>query len=305
MNERRLGRLAARQLGLFTRAQAVDCGYSAFQIRRRIGRGEWQQVCGPVLAFRGRQLTAPVLAAAAHLAVPGSVIAGPSAALWYDLPTGAAGATGRWLWVGRPGRCRVADVRTLCDPLTEDDVHRGDGMLITSPGRTVFDCLRVMPDDAALRLAFRALQRGWTTRGELKRRIHEFAGRRGAPRLAMLMATVVGDAESAAERLALGLLRRTRITGWVANAEIRDRAGLIGYGDIVFYAARLVVEIDGWAFHSDQERFQRDRSRQNRLVAAGWTVLRFTWADLRYRPDQFVAAVRAALKIADSRRKVQ
>jgi hypothetical protein len=79
---------------------------------------------------------------------------------------------------------------------------------------------------------------------------------------------------------------------------IRDGAGLIGYGDIVFARARLVIEIDGWAFHSDQERFQRDRSRQNRLVAAGWTVLRFTWSDLKDRPEAFVAAIRTALMIA-------
>jgi very-short-patch-repair endonuclease len=59
-----------------------------------------------------------------------------------------------------------------------------------------------------------------------------------------------------------------------------------------------VIEIDGWAFHSDQERFQRDRSRQNRLVAAGWTVLRFTWSDLKDRPEAFVAAIRTALMIA-------
>jgi very-short-patch-repair endonuclease len=303
MNERRLGRLAARQLGLFTRAQAVDCGYSAFQIRRRLARDEWQQVCGSVLAFRGRQLTEPVLAAATHLAVPGSVIAGPSAARWYDLPVGPA--TGRWLWLGRPGRCRLPGVRTICDPLIADDIRRGDGMLITAPGRTVFDCLRVLPDDAALDLATRALQRGWTTSGELKRRVHAVAGRHGAPRVASLMATMLGGAESAAERLAHGLLRQARITGWVANAEIRDRAGRIGYGDIVFRAAHLVIEIDGWAFHSDQERFQRDRSRQNRLVAAGWTVLRFTWADLRDRPEKFVAEIRTALKIAISRQEAQ
>jgi very-short-patch-repair endonuclease len=72
----------------------------------------------------------------------------------------------------------------------------------------------------------------------------------------------------------------------------------------VFAKARLVIEIDGFAYHGDRDRFQRDRTRQNRLVAAGWTVLRFTWADLRHRPGQFVAAVRAALKIAVSRQDV-
>src|SRR5688572_6219331 len=114
MNERRLARIAARQLGLFTRAQAADCGYSAFQIRRRVTAGDWQPVVGQVLAFRGRQLTAPVLAGAAALAVPGSVIAGPSAAYWYALPTGT---TTRWLWTGPSGRSRLEGVRILRDPL--------------------------------------------------------------------------------------------------------------------------------------------------------------------------------------------
>jgi hypothetical protein len=54
MDGRRLARIAARHLGLFTRAEAAQCGYSRFQVRRRLGTGEWQQVCGPVLAFRGR-----------------------------------------------------------------------------------------------------------------------------------------------------------------------------------------------------------------------------------------------------------
>jgi hypothetical protein len=189
MNERRLARAASRQLGLFTRAQAVECVPDpAAADRGRLAAG-----VRPVLAFRGRQLTTPVLAAAAHLAVPGSVIAGPSAAHWYDLPTGPAG---RWLWVGRPGRCRVPDVRTLCDPLARDDIRKADGMAVTGPGRTVFDCLRILPDDAAMAVAARALQRGWTTRGELRGRIHRFAGRQAAPRLAGLMRVIVGDAES-------------------------------------------------------------------------------------------------------------
>jgi very-short-patch-repair endonuclease len=278
---------------LFTRAEAGECGYSPFQVRRRLTTGEWQQVCGPVLAFRGRQLTVPVLAAAAHLAVPGSVIAGPSAALWYDLPTGT---TTRWLWVGPMRRRRIADVRVLRDALSGDDIRRADGMLITGPGRTVFDCLRVLPDDHALAALDRAIQRGWTTFGEQVRRVHAHAGRGGAPRLARLIRVAGGGARSAAERRMVALLRNAGLSGWVANAEIRDGSGLIGYGDIVFARVRLVVEIDGFAYHSDADRFQRDRTRQNRLVGAGWTVLRFTWRDLRDRPGEVIATIRATLR---------
>lgn len=65
-----------------------------------------------------------------------------------------------------------------------------------------------------------------------------------------------------------------------------------------FDDARLIVEIDGFAFHSAGADFQRDRTRQNALVAAGWTVLRFTWADLTERPDHVVAVIRHALRAA-------
>ncbi len=99
-----------------------------------------------------------------------------------------------------------------------------------------------------------------------------------------LLGLAVGGARSAAERLAARLLQQAGIDGWVANAQIRDGRGLIGVGDIVFGRLKLVIEIDGRAFHVTPEQFQTDRERQNRLVAAGWTVLRFTWRDLTQRP---------------------
>jgi very-short-patch-repair endonuclease len=73
----------------------------------------------------------------------------------------------------------------------------------------------------------------------------------------------------------------------------------LAVADVAFERERLVVEIDGWAFHSGPDRFQRDRERQNRLVAEGWWVLRFTWRDLTERPDGVVASI--ARLIATSR----
>lgn len=65
--------------------------------------------------------------------------------------------------------------------------------------------------------------------------------------------------------------------------------------DLAFVHERIAVEVDGWAWHSDVERFRADRRRQNALVLAGWTVLRFTWDDLTNRPEQVVAQIQAAL----------
>jgi very-short-patch-repair endonuclease len=56
-----------------------------------------------------------------------------------------------------------------------------------------------------------------------------------------------------------------------------------------------VIEVDGRAHHTTPDRFERDRERQNALVAAGWTVLRFTWRDLTTRPSAVVATVRRML----------
>lgn len=86
------------------------------------------------------------------------------------------------------------------------------------------------------------------------------------------------------------LLRTSGITGWRVNRQVA------GYEvDILFRDARVVIEIDGFAFHSDAETFQRDRNRQNAIALAGYQVLRFTWLDLVEYPDRVLAEIRRAI----------
>jgi very-short-patch-repair endonuclease len=47
--------------------------------------------------------------------------------------------------------------------------------------------------------------------------------------------------------------------------------------DFVWRDARLIVEVDGYAFHRSPGAFEADRERDARLTVAGWRVLRFTW----------------------------
>jgi very-short-patch-repair endonuclease len=58
------------------------------------------------------------------------------------------------------------------------------------------------------------------------------------------------------------------------------------------------VEADGFAFHADRLAYRRDRERQNQLERLGWRVLRFTWEDVRGRPEHVVALIRDCLRIA-------
>ena len=65
--------------------------------------------------------------------------------------------------------------------------------------------------------------------------------------------------------------------------------------DLLFAEARVAVEVDGWSGHNGRDAFERDRRRQNALVNAGYTVLRFTWRDLTTREEQVVQQIRTAL----------
>jgi very-short-patch-repair endonuclease len=89
-------------------------------------------------------------------------------------------------------------------------------------------------------------------------------------------------------------LRRGGITGCRANVAVMDAHGLIGVADVLFEEIKLVLQADGRSYHGE-DRFQHDRTRQNRLTAAGYTVLRFTYDDIIRRPTDLVATVRATI----------
>jgi len=122
------------------------------------------------------------------------------------------------------------------------------------------------------------------------------AGRRGAVLGADLIALAGGGARSWAERALHDGLDRAGITGWSANTEIV----LPGYGralgDVVFEEEKVIVEVDGWAYHRDLRAFLVDGPRQSALVAAGWVVLRTHWYELREDPATFFARLRRTLR---------
>jgi very-short-patch-repair endonuclease len=66
--------------------------------------------------------------------------------------------------------------------------------------------------------------------------------------------------------------------------------------DLALLEVRLALEHDGQAVHDRPDAFVADRRRQNALVAAGWTVLRLTAADLRRDAAPAVAQVLGFLR---------
>jgi very-short-patch-repair endonuclease len=60
-------------------------------------------------------------------------------------------------------------------------------------------------------------------------------------------------------------------------------------------AATLVVEVDGYRFHSSRAAFECDRIRDARLQAAGLEVLRVTWRRIEREQFSVIAEIAAAL----------
>ncbi len=65
--------------------------------------------------------------------------------------------------------------------------------------------------------------------------------------------------------------------------------------DFVWRDTRLVVEADGWTFHRTRRAFERDRERDQRLLMAGYRVLRFTWRHIVDEPTRVAATLASAL----------
>jgi very-short-patch-repair endonuclease len=118
-------------------------------------------------------------------------------------------------------------------------------------------------------------------------------GARGSARVAALLMGAADRADSVAERLLISLLRDSGLTGWERGRPF-ERWSI----DVAFPAAMLAIEVDGWAWHVDVDRFGADRRKGNALVRAGWQLLRFTWHDLTNRPGYVIAEIRAALLAA-------
>jgi hypothetical protein len=294
------------QNSVFTAQQARDAGYSAKQVRHRLRSGQWTVVLGSVYADRSAPLTAVSLARAAALASgAGAVVSHTTAAILGDLKVPRDPEA--HVIVDPERRLRIPGLRPHRVELAESEIDVVCGIPCTSVLRTAVDCLLWLPEEAGRAMAVDALRRGRLTVEELRSALRRTGQRHGLARAWAVVADIGAGAHSEAEVRVHSLFRRSGIGGWTANAPLYDADGLIGIVDILFADSRVVVEIDGRAYHSDDIAFQRDRTRQNRLIGGGYRVLRFTWDDVVSRPDEVVALVRQALagRASGSRQQVR
>ena len=284
--------IAARQAGLFTRAQAIAAGATSAQVRRRRESGRWVAVVGAALAPASLPVSPWLLAHGAWLTWPDSVVCLGTAARLHRLPVADDGLV----------HVRVPHPRAARGSLTPHELTLGPGDIacfgrarVTTLRRTIFDSIGRLDDRESEQLMIWTVTRELLSRDELERAVAQHPRAWGNTRRRRVLLDTRTGAMGPAERRLHAILVSAGITGWLADQKVFDGAGFIGRADVLFSAARLVVEIDGMAYHG-AARFQSDRTRQNRLVNAGFAVLRFTWQDVTERPGEVAAQIRAALR---------
>lgn len=186
------------------------------------------------------------------------------------------------------------DVRRAALPA--DDVRMIGEVRLTAARRTVRDLCRVLTAAHAVVAADSALRLGLTTVEELD--LGSAFGR-GSDRLRAVGALLDPLSGSALESLLRVVVLQAGLPPPVTQHVIVGPDGrFVARVDFCWPAARLVVEADGFAFHSDRASFRADRQRLNELEHLGWRVLRFSWEDVVQRPEHVVALVRDCLRMA-------
>jgi len=293
--EERLLALAATQLGLFTLGQALECGLTRAVVRNRLSRGVWTRVRRGVFAVAGH----PSDPAASHMA---AVL--------------AAGATARsshraaaWGWRMTP-YSQKAEV-TITDghevDLPDVRIHRTQATLLAPvlvcgvPSTTAAETLLDLGAVRSVEDVRKALDRSIANRiltpmdalAELERR--GGAGIRGTAKLRALLDDA-GVSGSHPPSVLEAKTRRLINKAGVPQPQCEMVAGPDGeyHLDFPWPEVMLVVEVNGWEYHSSYKAFHHGMTRQNTLTLDGYSFLNYSWSHVTKTPATVIREIAAA-----------
>ncbi|GIK78881.1 MAG: DUF559 domain-containing protein [Acidobacteria bacterium] len=264
-------------------SQLVRCGFTAAGVASLVQGARLHRVHREVYSPSPAELGGLGLRMAAVLAGgPGSLLASRSAAGHFELITVASSR----IDVMSPRQIRRPGIRAhRMASLEPQDRVTHLGIPCTSVARTLLDVAAVgRPGELADALD-QSVAIGIFDLYAIEDVIARNGGRRGVRRLRSATASlrVEGHFRSEFERRFLPIVRAAGLPEPLVNHTITLDGGTIEV-DFCWPDVGLVVETDGYRFHSDIRSFRKDRRRDRRLLAAGFRCLRFVWSDLD-RPD--------------------
>jgi hypothetical protein len=289
-------RLLATQDDVVRIRQAIGCGWTRDAIRHRVDR-VWQLLFAGVLAtFTGQPTDRQRFRAALLHGGSQAALTSVTACRLHGLERVAETET---VHVAVPAASAVRSrsfvrvwptVRSLRTTMV-------DGLAVVTAERAVVDAaLELHLQNDVRALVAEAVQRRRTSVAALLRELQD-APMRGSLLLRRALDEVAGGARSAPEAVLLAAFRALGgLPPYELNADVCGKDGRwLARPDFVFRAQRLIVEVDGAAWHLSPERWASDVERHTRLEAAGWTVLRYAAKRVLDDPEGVAAEIAAVL----------
>jgi very-short-patch-repair endonuclease len=292
--ERGLARLATEQHGVVAQRQLLAIGFSERAIKSRLDAGRLSALHREVYAVGHARVSRHGRWLGAVLAYGDSALLShrTAAALW-GLSRPRASPIEVSAPIGRQGCRRRQGIWIHRGRLDGEDRESQAGIPVTSVARTLFDLAEVVD--------FRRLEYAWEEADRLKRlRLGEVErvcergyGRRALKPIRRLLAEAraVRRTRSPLEDRFQRFHRYYRLPPHHTNVEVLGKEV-----DVLWPAAKLIVELDSWEFHSHRAAFQRDRARDTRLLVAGYRTVRVTHDRLDTEAATLAAEIRELLR---------
>ena len=286
--DRRILSLAAQQYGHVTRPQLIDLGLSHTEIDKRLLKGALISVFRGVFAVGHPRPEAVARAAAAVLA------GGDDATLSYFSAAALWEMGTKWPRTPEitvPARRRPAGIRVHVHPALESqDIRCHRGIRVTTAARTLLDIAPMLTDAGRSRAVNEARLKAGLRLPHLAELLDRESYHPGLRLLGPFVEHPTGPTRSEFED------RFVEFAHEYGLPPLRVNARVAGYEvDVLFPEERVVVELDGWEFHSSRRSFERDRDKDAALAAAGYLVVRITWERLTQTPAQEAARLLAIL----------
>ncbi len=287
--ETAIAALAGRQHGYITRTQLLALGLGRAAIDYRVEIARLIPVYAGVYAV-GYVRRTPVARAAAAVLACGEKAAlshGSAASLWgfakhWDTPFEVTAPSIRI----RKG----IKVHRSCT-LARRDITRQLGIRVTTPARTVLDNAPRLTGKPLSRFVNDALRTPYLHVPDLADVLNRNPNHSGTKRVLPL---VREPTNSPLEDDFLAFAKQYGLPTPVTNTH------LLGYEiDVLYPRERVIVEVDGYEFHSDRDSFESDRKRDVVMLTIGVVTVRITRDRMKQEPRE---EARRLLEILAARR---
>ncbi|MDQ3759073.1 MAG: DUF559 domain-containing protein [Actinomycetota bacterium] len=272
-------RLADLQLGVVEITQLLSLGFSRKEIQHRLHTGFLVQIHRGVYAVGRRTLPWEARLKAATLAEGKAALGSHlwGGGLWHvwARPRGKPDVT-----VPGPARRTTEGVRVhRMRSMHPDDRAEHGCIPVTSLELTCLHLCGLLTQRSAERAVVKAARRKEFSIERATALCDRSRGRAGLGRFRAIIArdlTAELRALSELELRFLEIVRRHELPMPEVNRDVESFMV-----DAIWRAERVVVELDGFEFHSLPKDLRRDNERNRKLVLAGYKLVRYTWDDLK------------------------